>query len=101
MTRQLGMYHSANPLPSGPNFPSELDWSILDDQIVYCMLTLGNRTETINQRITHIGREIANPPFYEEAVQATEEHYEVLRSTASNLADQLRSDWKLPKSKES
>lgn len=98
MTLRFGVYYSTNPLPSGPSFPSDLDWSILDDQMVYCMLTLGNRTETANQHIDHVGREVANAPLYEEAVHATEEYYEVLRSTASRLADRLRSDWKLPKS---
>lgn len=101
MTRELGIHYRASPLPSGPSFPSDLDWSILDDQMVYCMLMLGNRTATANQHITYLGCEVASPPLYEEAVQATEEHYEALRSSASNLAEQLRSSWKLPKSEES
>ena len=96
MSLALQVRPSKAPYLSDPTFPSDLDWSVLNDQIVYDLLTLANRTATANQEISYIAQHVSGPPFYEEALQATEERYETLKLSASRLADQLRTTWNLP-----
>ena len=51
MMLALQIGHTDVPFPSGPRFPNDLDWSFLDDGILYEMLTLANKTATAERAI--------------------------------------------------
>ena len=73
-------------LPSGPRFSSDLDWPLLNDQIVHDMLTLADKTETTRSIVAHNARESGGFLDYEEATT----HYEPLILEAKRLTNLLR-----------
>ena len=95
MMLALKIGHTDVPFPSGPRFPNDLDWFFLDDEILYEMLTLANKTATAERAIDYIAQEVAHPPEYAAAFKAREDCCEELKTIASDLAQQLRDTWGL------
>lgn len=78
------------PSPKTPAFPSELDWTTIDQDWVRRFLKLRLAVPRLDERLKHILEELANPPEYHEMFDARRERCGEFLQEASDLAAALR-----------
>lgn len=89
-------YRPVVPLPTAPEFPSDLDWKSINSTLMYRILTLPNSVRSTNNRIEWASDEEAWPPYYEEVFDSRQKGYAKLGLEAIDIIEHLRSTYKLP-----
>lgn len=82
------------PLPTGPVFPKDVDWTTIDQRLAYEVLALQSAPRRFEQRLAHIFNEVAHPPEREEAFEFRRQKCEEMLSGASYLSDALQRRWR-------
>ena len=85
------------PAPTGPEFPTGVDWTSIDPRLANRILSLPLAATRADRELDDIGPEIAQPPEHEEAFAFRREQCFKLLREASELAVTLRQMAKLPK----
>ena len=84
------------PMPTGPEFPTDVDWTAIDPKMANRILSLPLATTRADRELAYIGPEIAQPPEHEEAFEYRRKQCLELRREASALSTRLRCMAKLP-----
>ena len=84
------------PIPTGPEFPAEVDWTSINASLAYRILSLRAATTRIDHELRYIAEELHDPPdnepwFSHRRTQC----FKLLRDT-SDLSLKLRHIAKLP-----
>lgn len=82
--------------PAPPIFPDDIDWTSIKVDLMYRLLALPNLARETNRYI-FAQSEHSFPPDYEEIFEARWEGYANLGIEALSLADEVRTEFKLPK----
>ena len=85
------------PAPTGPEFPTDVDWTAIDPKLANRILSLPLATTRADRELAYIGPEVAQPPEHEEAFEFRRKQCFKLLREASELAVTLRQMAKLPK----
>ncbi len=84
------------PMPTGPEFPTEVDWTAIDPKLANRILSLPLATTRADRDLAYIGPEIAQPPEHEEAFAFRRKLCAELQRDAVSLSSALRNKAKLP-----
>ena len=84
------------PMPTAPVFPSEIDWTTIDQDLVRRILWLRPAVPKAEKRLEFIGNEWADPPEYEAAFAFRRERCSEFLQKASDLSAELRRKAKPP-----
>lgn len=90
-----GTRHYSVPMPTGPQFPAEVDWTSIDPKLANRILSLPLST-TRADWLLHAEAEFAQQPMHEEGFAARREQCFKLLRQASDLSLELRHMAKIP-----
>lgn len=83
-------------MPTGPEFPTEVDWTSIDPNLANRILSLPLATTRAERDLNLIGPQIAQAPEHEEAFEFRRNQCFKLLREASALSSDLRKMAKLP-----
>ena len=87
--------HFSVPMPSGPEFPTQVDWTAINPELANRILALPLATLRADQELDHLG-DYVTPPAHEEAFVFRSERCSKLQCEAVSLSSDLRKKAKLP-----
>ena len=93
--RTGGTRHHSVPMPTGPEFPREVDWTSIDPSLANRILSLPLATTRADRELDYMA-EFAQPPEHEEGFEARRKQCSKLLREASDLSLKLRHIAKLP-----
>ena len=85
-----GTRHHSVPAPTGPEFPTGVDWTSIDPRLANRILSLPLAATRADRELDDIGPEIAQPPEHEEGFAFRREQCLKLQQEASDLLMRLR-----------
>lgn len=80
-------------LPDPPNYPDEIAWRSLPNDLMFRVLSLPNRARLTDRYIEGVSEYVAFPPDYEEYFDARQEGYARLGLEAFTLAEELAEEF--------
>jgi len=87
--------HFSLPMPTGPEFPTEVDWTSINPKLANRILSLPLATLRAGQELGYLGDSVT-PPEHEEAFAFRRERCSKLQHEAVSLSSALRKKAKLP-----
>ena len=78
------------PTPTPPAFPSEIDWTTIDHQLVRRILALRPKVRKVHERLNENWDDWASPPDYWEVFAFRRDKCNELSQEASELSASLR-----------
>ena len=84
------------PLPTGPAFPAEVDWTTMEQDLVRRILSLRPAVRRVDERLRQNWDDWSDPPDYKEVFAFRSERCGELRQEALELSASLRKKAKPP-----
>ncbi|MYC95171.1 MAG: hypothetical protein F4X14_09375 [Caldilineaceae bacterium SB0661_bin_32] len=84
------------PMPTGPEFPAEIDWTSIDAAMAYRILSLRAATVTVDHELSYLEEELHDPPENDPWFSHRRKRCHKLLSEASQLSSALREMAGLP-----
>ena len=84
------------PIPAAPEFPTEVDWTSIDPDLAYDILSLGPATTRTTEELRYIAEFADDEPDQEQWFSHRHKQCSQLRRQASDLSTNLRQTAKLP-----
>lgn len=91
-----GIRHFSVPMPTGPEFPTGVDWTSIKPKLANRILSLPLATIRADQELGHLGDHVT-PPEHEEAFVFRRRRCSKLQRDAVSLSSALRKRAKLPR----
>ena len=93
--RRKGNLHPSVPMPTGPEFPAEVDWTSIDPQLANRILWLRSAATRADQELRYIAEELHDPPENEPWFSHRRTQCSKLLRDTSDLSLKLRQAAKL------
>ena len=90
-----GTRHFSVQMPTGPEFPTQVDWTAINPKLANRILSLPLSTNRADQELGYLG-DYVTPPEHEEAFVWRRERCSKLQRDAVSLSSALRKKAKLP-----
>ena len=84
------------PMPIGPEFPDEVDWTSIAPKLAHRILSLRAAITRAEQELGYIAEEVSDPPDHEYWFSARRQRCLKLLGDASTLSTALRKIAKIP-----
>lgn len=82
--------HPRVPMPTGPQFSDELDWTAIDPSLAHRILSLQAAITRAEQELDYIAEEVSDPPDHEYWFLSRRKRCLKLQQDASELSMALR-----------
>ena len=90
-----GTRHFSVQMPTGPEFPTQVDWTAINPKLANRILSLPLSTNRADQELGYLG-DYVTPPEHEEAFVWRRERCSKLQRDAVSLSSALREKARLP-----
>ena len=94
--RRKGNLHPSVPMPTGPEFPAEVDWTSIDPQLANRILWLRSAATRADQELRYLAEEFHDPPENEPWFSHRRKRCHKLLRQTSELSFTLREIAGLP-----
>ena len=91
-----GTRHPSVPMPTGPEFPAEVDWTSIDPELAHRILSLQAAITRAEQELGYIAEEVSDPPEHEYWFSSRRKRCFKLLRDASELSTALRAMARIP-----
>ena len=85
-----GTRHPSVPMPTGPEFPADVDWTSIDPELAHRILSLQAAITRAEQELGYIAEEVSEPPEHEYWFSSRRKRCRDLLDEASQLSFTLR-----------
>ena len=91
-----GTRHPSVPMPTGPEFPAEVDWTSIDPRLANQVLWLRSAATRVDQELRYLAEEFDDPPEHKPWFSHRRKRCRNLLDEASELSSALRKVAGLP-----